>query len=90
MISEFLIEIIWLIITPVINIAPGITGIIENLLQSTTFISAIGVFKEYLELVTYLIPVHAFKPIFALIIAIWLFKVVVNILKTLWGILPIA
>lgn len=90
MVSEFLINIIFLIINPVLNIAPGISGIIDNLLTNATVISALGVFFDYLSLVTYLIPVYAFKPIFTLIIGVWLFKIVVNILKTLWGILPIA
>lgn len=90
MITEFLIDIIFGIINPLMNILPGVAGVIDNLLNNATVVSALRIFTEYLELVTYLIPVYAFKPIFAVIISVWLFKVVINILKTLWGILPIA
>lgn len=90
MISEFLINIVWFIINPLLNIIPSITGLIEGLLNNVTLTAALKVFFDYLSLVTYLIPVYAFKPIFTLIIGIWLFKVIINILKTLWGILPLA
>lgn len=51
--------------------------------------SYINLFVDFLHIITYIIPVAKLLPLFAITIALIIFKFTVSIVKTLWGIFPL-
>ena len=73
-----------------------IQGILEVLLLPLTglnisidFISSIPVVTEFLQIVAYVLPWSNLTPLFGLVIAIFVFRAVIALIKLIWSFIPI-
>lgn len=73
-----------------------IQGILEVLLLPLTglnisidFISSIPVVTEFLQIVAYVLPWSNLSPLFSLVIAIFVFRAVIALIKLIWTFIPI-
>ena len=78
----------------------GLFGILKGALEvllaplevfniAIDFISSIPVLVSFFQIIAYIIPWSNILPLIALTVAIILFKSVVSLLKTIWGVLPL-
>ena len=80
-----------MIIETIFNIIFSVVDILLTPFDGLNLIISSNVFNtvlEYLSVVTYVLPIQNFIPIFVFIISTMLLRIVISALKTLWDILP--
>lgn len=80
MITEFLLDIVFNIVSNLFSLAPDITWSVDT--------GFFGYVKTFLSLAGYLLPMGTVITIVNLIIAITVFKVFIALGKTIWDLLP--
>ena len=50
---------------------------------------SIAVFRDYVKVALYFLPVGTIRTIFSLVIGIQFYKIVVSLFKTVWAVLPV-
>lgn len=73
-----------------------VQGLLEVLLLPLTglniavdFLSSIPVVTEFLQIVAYLLPMDNLKPLFTIVIGIFIFRATIAIIKTIWKFIPV-
>mgnify|MGYP000998804045 FL=1 len=82
-----------MIIETIFNIIFSVVDILLTPFDGLNLIISSNVFNtvlEYLSVVTYVLPIQNFIPIFVFIISTMLLRIVISALKTLWDILPLV
>lgn len=82
MISEFMIDIIFGILTALLSVLPDITWSVD--------VSSFTPFFQILNAVCYLLPMGAISSIVSMVIGLTVFRVVISIVKTIWSLLPVV
>jgi len=80
-----------MIIETIFNIIFSVVDILLLPFDGLNLIISSNVFNtvlEYLSVVTYVLPIQNFIPIFVFIISTMYIRIVISALKTLWDILP--
>ena len=81
-----------MIIETIFNIIFSVVDILLTPFDGLNLIISSNVFNtvlEYFSVVTYVLPIQNFIPIFVFIISTMLLRIVISALKTLWDILPL-
>ena len=81
-----------MIIETIFNIIFSVVDILLTPFDGLNLIISSNVFNtvlEYLSVVTYVLPIQNFIPIFVFVISTMLLRIVISALKTLWDILPL-
>ena len=81
-----------MIIETIFNIIFSVVDILLTPFDGLNLIISSNVFNtvlEYLSVVTYVLPIQNFIPIFVFVISTMLLRIVIAALKTLWDILPL-
>lgn len=82
MISEFLINIVWLIVKPLIDLLPNLEMVVEY--------SSFAVFLDIVSAVCYLLPMSDIVVMVGIVIAITVMRIVISFIKTIWELLPLV
>ena len=80
MITQGLIKLLLLVITPILNLFPNIT-------LPPIPVEAVG---QYVGGICYFLPVDTINSMLTLFMSFLIIRVIVSFLKTLWAIIPIA
>lgn len=82
MVTEFLLNIVFNIVSGFLELAPDISWDVDT--SAFTFVS------DILSVVGYLLPMGTIAAIVAIICALTAWKVLVSLITTLWDLLPIV
>ena len=82
MISEFLLDIVFGIVSGLLKMLPDITWNVET--------SAFAYIIDIIRVVAYMLPWGTVTTIVGLIIAFTIFKFWISVIRTIWDLLPIA
>lgn len=82
MVTEFLLDIVFDIVTGLFTLAPEITWTVDT--------TAFTYVRDILSVVGYLLPMDTIFAIVVMIVSITVFKVVIALITTLWDLLPIV
>lgn len=82
MISEFLLNIVFFIVTGFFDMMPEVVWSVDT--------SAFGYFLDILRVCAYMLPMGHVGAVVALIFALTVFQIVIAFIKTLWDLLPFA
>lgn len=74
--------IIWAIVEPLLSRIPDVAINYDSIASSSVF--------TYLRAGLYFLPMHTVLQIFTCIIALWVLRIVIAILHSLWAALPIV
>lgn len=80
MVTQGILEFVLFIVTPIIERLPTITITGEGISKALEIING----------VLYFLPVNTILSILAIMLAIHVYRIIVSILKTLWGVLPVV
>ena len=83
MITDVLFNIFYGIVNALLTPVSSIGNIVVN---SSMFLPIVNVLK----IIFYVLPMPALLPIFYITVSLMTFRIVISLLKTLWGILPIV
>lgn len=53
------------------------------------FISSITVVRDFLQISAYLLPMDNLKPLFTIVIGIFIFRATLAIIRTIWKFIPV-
>ena len=73
---------IWAIVEPLVNRMPDIAINYDSIASSSVF--------TYIKAGLYFLPMHTVWNIFSLIVALWVLRIIIAVLHTLWASLPIV
>ena len=82
MISEFFLNIIFGIVSGMLEVLPDITWSVDT--------SAFSYFIGILQVAGYMLPMGAVGAICALIVAFTIVRIVIAVIKTVWDLLPLV
>lgn len=82
MISEFILSIVFNIVSGLLSLAPEISWNVDT--------SAFGYVRDIISVVSYFLPMATVRRIVSLIVAITVFRCVIALGKTIWDLLPFA
>lgn len=82
MIVEFLLNVVWVLIKPLLDLLPAITIDIGS--------DTIGVFVGAVKAACYLLPMKDILVMISIVIAITVFRIIISLIKTIWEMLPIV
>nr|WP_325298818.1 hypothetical protein [uncultured Dysosmobacter sp.] len=82
MIVTAAISAIWAIVEPLVNRMPDIAINYDSIASSSVF--------TYIKAGLYFLPMHTVWNIFSLIVALWVLRIIIAVLHTLWASLPIV
>lgn len=82
MVSEFLINLVWALIKPLIDLMPEI--------ELNVSIESLRFFLDACSAVSYLLPMSDIIIMIGIIIAITAFRVIISFIKTIWELLPLV
>ena len=82
MVSEFIIELVWKFIKPLLDMIPVIEFDVPA--EAFTF------FLDACAAVSYLLPMKDIVMMIGIIVSITMFRVIVSFIKTVWDILPVV
>lgn len=82
MITTAVVNVIWGIVQPILNRVPDISINYEGIANSTVY--------QWIRAGLYFFPMDTVKTILTIIIALWVLRVVIALLKSLWSALPIV
>lgn len=82
MIVTAAISVIWAIVEPLINRIPDVAINYDSIASSSVF--------TYIRAGLYFLPMHTVWNIFSLIVALWVLRIIIALLHTLWASLPVV
>lgn len=82
MIVTAAISAIWAIVEPLVNHIPDVSINYDSIASSSVF--------TYIRAGLYFLPMHTVWIIFSLIVALWVLRIVIAVLHTLWASLPVV
>ena len=82
MISEFFINIIFSIVTGMLNLLPDISWSVDT--------TAFGYFIDILRVAGYMLPIRTVGTIASLIVSLTVFRIIISLIKTVWDLLPLV
>ena len=82
MISEFVLNIVFGIVSGLLSLLPDIQWSVDS--------AALTTFLGYVKVGSYLLPMGTVATITTLIIAIIGFRIVISLIKTIWELLPVV
>lgn len=82
MVSEFLINIIYNIVSGLLSLLPEISWSVES--------SAFDYFLGIIQVAGYMLPMNTVATIAALIVALTTFRIVISVVRTVWDLLPLV
>lgn len=82
MITTPIINAIWSIVSPLLERIPAIEINYEGLANSTVY--------QFLQAGMYFLPVGTVTTILTIVIALWVLRIVIAVLHSLWAALPIV
>lgn len=82
MVSEFFINLVWIIVKPFIDLIPAIELNVET--ESMRF------FLDACSAVSYILPMSDIIIMIGIVVSITLLRVVVSFIKTIWEMLPLV
>lgn len=82
MLGTAVVGVIWGIVQPIINRVPDITINYDGIANSTVY--------QFIRAGLYFFPMGTVKTILTIIIALWVLRVVIAVLHSLWSALPIV
>lgn len=82
MIVTAAISAIWAIVEPLVNRMPDIAINYDSIASSSVF--------TYIKAGLYFLPMHTVWNIFSLMVALWVLRIIIAVLHTLWASLPIV
>ena len=81
MISEFMMNIVFSILTGLLSLLPNISWDVNS--------GAVGTFMDVISCVTYMLPMGTVIAITSLVVSLMVFRIVIAIIKTIWDLLPV-
>lgn len=82
MIVTAAISVIWAIVEPLVNRIPDVAINYDSIASSSVF--------TYIRAGLYFLPMHTVWNIFSLIVALWVLRIIIALLHTLWASLPVV
>ena len=82
MISEFLLNIVFGIVSGMLLFLPDISWSVDS--------AALNTFLDYVRVGSYLLPMDTVGTIVGLVCSIIAFRVIISLIKTIWELLPIV
>lgn len=82
MISEFILNIIFGIVSGMLALLPDISWNVDS--------SALNTFMDYVRVASYMLPMDTVGTIFGLVCAIISFRIIISLIKTIWELLPLV
>lgn len=82
MISEFVLNIVFNILSTMLALLPDVNWTVD--------VGSMDSFMDYISLAAYFFPLDTLVSIFAIIIGIHVFRIVVSLIKTIWELLPLV
>lgn len=82
MISEFMLNIIFNLVSGMLSILPDISWSVD--------LSVLQPFFDLVSVACYLLPMNTVLSIFGYVLAFCIFRIVVSIIKTVWDLLPLV
>lgn len=82
MISEFIFNIIFAIVSGMLSLLPDISWNVDS--------GALSTFLDYVRVASYLLPMDTIGTIVGLIISIITFRIIISLIKTIWEVLPLV
>lgn len=81
MIATGLLNVIWSIALPILNHIPAISISANTPITSNVL--------AYIRCALYFFPMGTVMTIFSLVLGLWILRIVIAILKTIWGVIPV-
>lgn len=82
MIVEFMLNIIWALVKPLLDLLPTVSLNIS--------VDTLDVFIDAVQAACYLLPMTDIIIMIGIVVAITVFRIIVSLLKTIWDILPLV
>ena len=82
MIATVVVSVVWSVVKPLLNYIPTIQINYDGISNSTVF--------QFLRAGMYFLPTDTVSTILSLVIALWVLRVVIAILHSLWAALPVV
>lgn len=82
MVTTAIINVIWGIVSPILDKVPEISLNYDGIANMTVY--------QFLKAGLYFLPMETVKNIIALTLALWVLRVVISLLHSLWASLPIV
>ena len=82
MLGTAVLNVIWGIVQPIINRVPDISINYDGIVGTTVY--------QFIRAGLYFLPMDTVKAILAIIVALWVLRVVIAVLHSLWSALPIV
>lgn len=82
MISEFFLNIIFSFVSGMLNLLPEFTWSVES--------SAFEYLISFIRMIGYLLPWGTVSAIVSLVVALFVFRIIIAIIKTVWDLLPLV
>ena len=82
MVTEFLLNIVWFILKPLLDLLPTV----EINIASDTF----NIFYNAVEAVCYLLPMSDIIIMVGIVFSITVFRIIVSFIRTIWELLPMV
>lgn len=82
MISEFFLNIVFSIVSGMLNLLPDVTWSVES--------SFFDYLVSFIRMVGYLLPWGTVTAIVSLVVALTVFRIIIAIIKTVWDLLPLV
>lgn len=83
-----------MIIDVLLNIIAGVINVLlfplEVINIGVDFLAGIPAVYKFLQVVVYILPWSNILPLIVLIIAIFILRIVISLIKTIWDLLPIV
>lgn len=79
-----------IVLTVIVLVVPFLLSLIPALDISFTFFSGIKFVTDIFAVIAYILPWQAILPLILLNISIFVFRVIIALIKTIWELLPIA
>lgn len=82
-----------MIVDAILLLVQGILNVLllplNGLNIAVDFLASIPVVREFLQIVAYLLPMDNLKPLFTIVIGIFIFRATIAIIKTIWKFIPV-
>lgn len=82
MVSEFFINLVWVLVKPLIDLMPEI--------ELNVSMESLRFFLDACSAVSYLLPMSDIIIMIGIIISITAFRVIISFIKTIWDLLPLV
>lgn len=82
-----------MIIDMILFVLQGVCNIVLSPLTvlniGVNFIDKIPIISDFVSVIAYILPWGALLPLFTLIVGIFIFRITVSLIKTIWDLLPV-